>query len=244
MSTVHDQQAVSAYAAQLDAELTKMAIAQFDTAEFKLLFDAPFTMDRARFIAVETVFYNINRRDCWAHVQAKAPWEVKRVIWEHEKDELFFDPRGGSDHLALTSKEARALGVTEAELKAAQPTPLTAAVLRGFAHVAMTLPWLGALTSSHFLERRNNSDIIPGGGLSKRLRDKMVNELGVNQDLLISSNVHVAADVDHSDLIWSAIAGGVKNECDYQAVLEGARACASLDRAYRAAVGHHIRTLS
>ena len=44
---------------------------------------------------------------------ARCPYNVKRTIWEHEKDELSFDPRGGADHRTLQLKEAMALGVTE-----------------------------------------------------------------------------------------------------------------------------------
>jgi hypothetical protein len=228
---------------RLDAELTVLAIAQFETPEFRLFFDTPFTIERARFVAAQLVFYNVNRRDCWAYVQAKAPWDVKRVIWEHEKDELFFDPRGGSDHRALVSKEALALGVTVEELRDQEPTPLLDAVLRGWCHAAATLPWLAALTASHFLERRNNSDLIPGGGYSKRFRSKLVNELHLNAEILVNSNVHVEADIDHSDAIWEAIAGAITDEYAYETAMTGARTCATLDRAYRGACGFHIRAL-
>lgn len=232
------------YAKRLDAELTKMAIAQFETPEFKLLFDAPLTIEGARFVAVQMVFYNVNRRECWAYVQAKAPWEVKRAIWEHEKDELYHDPRGGSDHRVLMSKEALALGVTEDELARAKPSPLADAVMQGWCHAAATLPWLAGLTVSHFLERRNNSDLIPGGGLSMRFRDKMVRELGIVSNTLISSNVHIDADIDHSDAIWEAIASNVTDDYTYETAMIGARATAVIDRAYRAALGYHIRALA
>ncbi len=229
---------------RLNAELTALAIAQFDSPEFRLMFETPLTMDRARFVATQMVFYNVNRRDCWAYVQAKAPWDVKRVIWEHEKDELYYDPRGGSDHRALMSKEALALGVSEEALRDAQPTPIIESVFMGFCHAAATLPWLGALTLSHFLERRNNSDLIPGGGYSKRWRDKMVRELGVPSEILISSNVHIEADVDHSDSIWEAIASSVHDEFDYKTALDGARTSTILDRAFRGALGYGMRSLS
>jgi hypothetical protein len=230
-------------AARLDAELTRMAIGQFESDEFRLFFDTPLNMKRAQFAAVQMVFYNVNRRDCWAYVQAKAPWEVKRAIWEHEKDELWHDPRGGSDHRGLMSKEALALGVTEQELAAAEPPPLVAAIMQGWLHAAASLPWLGALTASHFLERRNNSDLIPGGGYSKRFRDKMVRELGVRSEILISSNVHIEADVDHSDDIWTAISESVTGEQAYETALGGAQTCAVLDRAFRGAMAHHMRLL-
>lgn len=228
---------------RLNAELTAMAIAQFETPEFKLLFETPLTIERARFVATHMVFYNNNRRECWAYVQAKAPWDVKRSIWEHEKDELYFDPRGGSDHRALMSKEALALGVTADELAQAKPSALVEATLAAFCHANATLPWLAALTASHFLERRNNGDLIPGGGLSKRWRDKLISELGIPQDRLISSNVHVEADVDHSDSIWEAIAASITDDYAYETALIGARTCATYDRAFRGALAHEIRLI-
>ena len=102
---------------QLDRELTRMAIAQYETPEFKLLFSTPLTLQRARVNAILTVHYGINRRDCWAYVQARCPYNVKKTIWEHEKDELSFDPRGGADHRTLQLKEAMALDLTEEDVK-------------------------------------------------------------------------------------------------------------------------------
>jgi hypothetical protein len=235
--------ASKALAERLDAELTKMAIAQFESDEFRLVFETPLTIERARFVTLQMTFYNVNRRDCWAYAQAKAPWDVKRAIWEHEKDELYFDERGGGDHRALMSKQALALGVTQEQLEAARPTALVEGSLMGFCHAAATLPWLGSITVSHFLERRNNSDLIPGGGFSKRFRDKVIQDCGIPSERLISSNVHVAADVDHSDSIWSAIASYIADQSDYDLALEGARISAVLDRAFRASLAHGMRAI-
>lgn len=227
----------------LERELTSLAIAQFDSEEFRLVFELPFTMARARYLATQMVFYNNNRRECWAYVQAKAPWDVKRVIWEHEKDELFNDHRAGSDHRSLMSKEALLLGVSEAELAQARPSPLVEAVMLGFCHASATLPWLAGLTGQHFLERRNNSSIIPGGGWSKRIRDKLRGELGIGDETLVSTNVHIAADIDHSDAVWEAVAMSVTDDFSYTTALLGARAHVRLDRAWRAAVAYEMRLL-
>jgi hypothetical protein len=226
---------------QLESELNALAIAQFSSDEFKLYFDTPLTMERARFVAIQMVFYNHNRREGWAYVQAKAPWDVKRTIWQHEQDELFHDPRAGSDHRALMSKQAVALGVGPEDLANAEMTPLVEAVFLGFNHNNSSDPWLASLTGAHFLERRNNSDIIPGGAMSKRWRDKIVRELGVREDALISSNVHIVADVDHSDAIWDAVASSICSEYDYQTALTGAHKAARLDRAFRGALAHEMR---
>lgn len=232
-----------ALAARLDAELTKMAIAQFETPEFRLLFDTPLNIERARYVALQFLFYNDNRRECWAYVQARAPWDVKRAIWSHEEDELHFDPRAQSDHRVLMMKEARALGIPEDRIRDAQPSPLVEASLMAFTHANATMPWLAGLVASHFLERRNNSDLIPGGGYSKRFRDKMVRELGLPADTFVSNNVHIEADIDHSDAIWEAIAGAITDEYAYETALMGGRKCAVLDRAFRVALAHEIRLI-
>ena len=165
------------------------------------------------------------------------------MIWEHEKDELFHDPRGGSDHRALMSKEAIALGVSEAELAKATPSPLITASLMAFCHAASTLPWLGAMAACHFLERRNNGKLMKGGGFSARFREKMVRELKIDPSLLISSNVHVEADMDHSDSIWDSISMNVVDDYSYQTVLQGAQMNSVLDRAFRAVLAHEIRLI-
>jgi hypothetical protein len=226
---------------RLETELNALAIGQFSSDEFKLFFETPLTLARARFVAIQMVFYNNNRREGWAHVQARAPWDVKRAIWQHEQDELFHDPRADSDHRALMSKQAIALGVTADDLAAAEITPLVEAVFGGFNYVNASEPWLAALTGAHFLERRNNGNIIPGGAMSKRWRDKIVRELNVDQETLISSNVHIVADMDHSDAIWDAVSGAISDEYEYETALRGARVAARLDRAFRGALAHEMR---
>jgi hypothetical protein len=94
------------------------------------------------------------------------------------------------------------------------------------------------------LERRNNSAIVQGGGMSKRWREKLINELHIAAETLISSNVHVVADVEHSDLIWDCIAGHVVDDVSYNTVLEGARESLEIDRAYRGALAYGIRQLT
>lgn len=226
---------------QLDRELTKMAIAQHESPEFQLLYSTPLTLDRARLKAILTIYYGVNRRDCWAYVQARAPYEVKKIIWEHEKDELSFDPRGGSDHQTLQFKEAAAFGVTEEDVRRYELPPLIVSTFYGWLHIAATFPWLGVLTAFHALERRNSNNIVPGGGVSKRWREKLLNEAGVSRDHLASTNVHVEADVDHADSVWGAIVPHITDEAAYRTALEGAAASYKIDRAYRAATAYVLR---
>jgi pyrroloquinoline quinone (PQQ) biosynthesis protein C len=243
MYDLRDRTANPALVQQLDQELTRMARAQYDTPEFNLLFSTPLTLERARSHAILTVYYGVNRRDCWAYVQARSPYAVKKTIWEHEQDELSFDQRGGADHQTLQLKEAKALGLTRDDVVNYELPPLVATCFHGWLHIAATFPWLGVLTAFHALERRNSDKLIPGGGISRRWRDKLVNEAGVPREKLASTNVHVEADVDHSDALWEAIAPYITDEFAVRTALEGAKASYKVDAAYRAASALTMRGL-
>lgn len=235
----------TSYVDRLEDELNRMVNEQFVSPEFRFLAETPLTIERAKFYTVQMVFYAANRRDCWAYVQARAPLDVKQAIWHHEQDELIQDPRGGTDHMTLMSREAVALGVSPQEMATAQPTPLLKAALLAFCYNASTLPWMAGLVSSHFLERRNNNSLIKSGagGSTVRWRERLIKELGVDPKGLSSSNVHVVADQEHSDLIWEAIARHVTDEDSYKAALLGARETAQLDRAVRAALAAGMRMI-
>ena len=244
MATKTKTPARSKYVAQLETELNKMVNDQFASVEFKMLAETPLTLERAKFYSLQLVFYAANRRDCWAYAMARSPIDVKQAIWHHEEDELIRDPRGGTDHVTLMNREALALGITEKELAKAQPTPSLKAALLAFSYLALDLPWIGALTASHFLERRNNNALLKSGrGSTVRWRDRLIKELGIDPKKLISSNVHAVADEEHSDLIWEAIARHVKDEDSYKAALHGARECAQIDRAVRAALAVGMRSI-
>ncbi len=66
-------------------------------------------------------------------------------------------------------------------------------------------------------------------------------ELGVPEASLVSRNVHIVADVDHSDAIWEAVKTAICSDYDYQTALAGARKAARLDRAFRGALAHEMR---
>ena len=232
------------YAAELETELNRMVNEQFDSPEFRLLAETPLTMARARFYTVQLVFYASNRRDCWAYVQARAPLDVKQAIWKHEEDELIHDPRGGTDHITLMNREAASLGISEEELAKAQPAPMLKAALLAFAYIASTLPWQSGLAASHFLERRNNNKLLKSGrGSTKRWRERLISELGIDPAGLSSSNVHVVADEEHTDLIWEALGRHVTDAESYKLALNGARESAQLDRAVRGALASGMRMI-
>ena len=69
-------------------ELVGLCNAQFSSAPFKRLLSAKFTQARAQQYSIQMAYYVQNRRDCWGYVQGSAPFEIKKLIWQHEEDEL------------------------------------------------------------------------------------------------------------------------------------------------------------
>jgi hypothetical protein len=100
--------------------------------------------------------------------------------------------------------------------------------------------WLAAYAASHMLERRNNGKIVKGGGMSYRMGRKFENELGINLKKMISLDVHVVADMDHSENISEIFQRYVKTAQDCEQVLQGARDSMAIDRAYRGALGFYM----
>jgi hypothetical protein len=228
----------------LCGKLDQMVNDQFDSVEFKTFLEVPLTMERARFYVVQNALYTSNRRDCWGYVQGGAPLEVKRVIWEHESDELINDPRAGMDHFNLTVKQGEVIGLKREDFETAQVPAMVQACFHAWHHIAMRGHWLTSYAASHMLERRNNGKIVKGGGMSFRVGKKFENELGINLKRMISLDIHVAADMDHSENISEMFERYVKSSDDYERVLEGARESMAIDRAYRGALGYYMEKIN
>lgn len=225
------------------ARLDKMVNDQFESQEFKSFLSVPLTLERGRFYVVQNALYTSNRRDCWAYVQGSAPLEVKKVIWEHESDELIHDPRAGMDHYSLTVKQGEVIGLTREDFEQAEVPPMVRSCFYAWHHIALRSHWLAAYTSSHMLERRNNGKIVKGGGMSFRVGKKFENELGINLKKMISLDVHVVADTEHSENISEMFERYVKTEQDRDLVLQGARDSMAIDRAYRGALGYYMERI-
>jgi pyrroloquinoline quinone (PQQ) biosynthesis protein C len=228
---------------ELTATLDQMVNEQFESLEFKRFFSVPLTLERGRFYVIQNALYTSNRRDCWAYVQGSAPLEVKRVIWQHESDELVNDPRANMDHYTLTVKQGEVLGLTPEDFEKAEAPPMVRACFYAWHHIAIRNHWLTAYTSSHMLERRNNGKIVQGGGMSFRVGKKFENELGINLKRMISLDVHIVADADHSENISEVFERYVKTTEDRDLVLKGARECMAIDRAYRGALGYYMEQI-
>jgi pyrroloquinoline quinone (PQQ) biosynthesis protein C len=229
---------------ELTATLDRMVNEQFESQEFKRFFAVPLTMERGRFYVVQSALYTSNRRDCWAYVQGAAPLEVKRVIWQHEQDELVHDPRANMDHYSLTVKQGEVLGLKPEDFENAELPAMARACFYAWHHIAIRSHWLTAYSSSHMLERRNNGKIVKDGGMSYRMGKKFENELGINLKKMISLDVHVVADTDHSENISEMFERYVKTSEDRDLVLKGAGESMAIDRAYRGALGYYMEQIN
>ncbi len=229
---------------ELKSNLNQMVNEQFESAEFQRLLSVPLTMERARFYLVQNAIYTMNRRDCWGYVQGAAPLEVKQLIWKHESDELVNDPRCNMDHYSLCVKQGEVLGLTREDFDKVEIPPMVRACFYAWVHIAMQRPWLTPFTASQMLERRNNKEIVKGGGMSFRMGQKFEKELGINLKKMVSLDVHSAADVDHSDMMDGVYTRHATTPEACEAVLNGARECMAIDRAYRGSLGYLMEQIN
>lgn len=220
----------------LQATLDRMVNEQFETPEFKRFLSVSLTMERARFFVLQNALYTKNRRDCWGYIQGSAPLDVKALVWKHESDELINDPRCNTDHFSLCVKQGEVLGLTPEDFETAQLPPMARACFYAWIHIATRNHWLTAFTSSQMLERRNNGQIVKGGGLSLRVGKKFEKELGIELKKMVSLDVHAVADTEHSDMMAEVYLRYATTPEAQNAVLQGARESMAIDRAYRGAL--------
>src|SRR5688572_5264124 len=209
-------------------QLDVMVNQWYETPEIRRLLAVSLTPPRLALRHLHMNFFSNNRRDCWAAVSCRAPLDVKRAIWEHEKDELIYDPRMGKAH------------VTEDDLGNHQESdmiPGARAAFYAWLHCAQEKPWLEGLACSHILERRNNDQIVKGGTLTQRLVKRQEQELGIKQkDQDIGTQVHLIADVEHSDLLNEVFTRHVINDLAAQQVLRGAEESLAIERCFHGAI--------
>jgi hypothetical protein len=72
---------------------------------------------------------------------------------------------------------------------------------------------------------------------------KFDNELGITLKRMVSLDVHVVADTEHSENISEMFERYVKTAEDRDLVLQGARDSMAIDRAYRGALGYYMEQI-
>ena len=223
--------------------LVQMANDQFDSPSFKRLLNTNFSRQRAQQYSIQMVYYVRNRRDCWGYVQGSAPLDVKRLIWEHEEDELIGrKSEGKDDHITLAVKEGAVLGLSA---KAFDDTPELEggiACFYSWLHLAQR-PWLEAIASSAILEVRNSAELIQEGSLSRRIGEKFERELGIPMKKQINNAEHVVMDLEHAHLLMRVARKYATTEAAQNAIIKGARESLIIDRVYRGHLADMLETV-
>jgi hypothetical protein len=213
---------------EVTADLDRMVNQWYETPEIQRLLTVKLTSAGLQLRHLHMTFFGNNRRDCWAAVQSKAPLDVKRAIWEHEKEELVFDQRMGKAHVT----EEDLAGNDESQL-----LPGARAAFYAWLYCAREKPWLEGLACSHILERRNNDRIVSGGTLTQRLVKRQEVELGIKKkDQDIGTQVHIVADVEHSRIFDAVFDRYVIDDQSAREVLRGADESLAIERAFHGAI--------
>ena len=217
--------------------IKSMANEHHKTAEVQYLFATRFTPARARCWTIHQAYFVRNRRDCWALAMGQAPLDVKREIWLHEQDELISDPRAaGQDHYTLTTKEAKLLGVSEADIDQAELHPFVAVALDAWLHLGKR-DWLESFVAVSMVEAINSNAIVSTGGFSYQARERLVADLNIPRESLVNRNVHVEADQEHALVLEKVLRRHVKDQTAQDIVMQALKKTLLIDRAYRAGLG-------
>jgi hypothetical protein len=224
-------------------ELVRLCNAQFDSAPFKRLFGTRFTKERAQQYSIQMAFYVENRRDCWGYVQGSAPLDIKKIIWEHEEDELIGRrSEGKTDHITLAVKEGETLGLTAAAFEQTPRLEGGEVCFSAWIRLAQR-PWLEAIAASAILEMRNSRELIHGGSLSQRIGTIFERDLGIPMKKQVNNAEHVVMDAEHAHLLMRVARKYATTASAREAILRGAKESLMIDRVYRGHLADLIESL-
>jgi hypothetical protein len=219
---------------ELEEKLVALAIAQHKSDEFQHLFSARFTKKGAQVYFLQHAQFNLNRRDCWGYVQGAAPMEVKRLVWDHEEGELAGDKtRGIADHFTLAVKQGGSLGLTPDDFRNTVQMDTTYTCMQAWLNIAQKSHWLEAAAASACLELDNSEAIIPTGCISRRVGEKLRDEVGIPMKKQYSNAEHVEADVEHGNLIIALARMYGDNQEARDLILSGAKKSYAVERVFR-----------
>ena len=219
-------------------------VAQFDSPQYKKILSLPLTMERAQVYILQRAFFHLNRRDCWAYVQAAAPFDIKQMIWDHEREELEGDlERGVPDHFTLGKMEGNRVGLSEDDFTGTPPLDGTMACCNAWIHLAKDRPWLEALPVGAVTEISNSDEICVGGGFARRMANKMTEELGIPLKQQPSNAEHVVLDVEHAHLLMRAARRHARTEKDFALILHGAAESLRVERIFKGVLGDAMAAL-
>jgi pyrroloquinoline quinone (PQQ) biosynthesis protein C len=220
-------------AEDLRTELVELANAQFASPQYHKLMAVPLSLERGRYWEIQLALWSLNRRDCWPLVQSKAPLPVKRLIWEHEEEELVGDRLAGKlDHFALAIREGAELGLTAEDFANAELSEGARVCGYAWVHLAQSRSWLEGLAASAILEVRNSNELMRGGSMAHRRSQKWAAELGIPVHKQVNNVEHATIDVAHGQLLFDVARDYVRTAEDRQAVIRGAADSLAIERVF------------
>ena len=227
-----------------ERKLEEMANAQFNSPEYQKILGLKWNRERARMYIVQRAYFVLNRRDCWAYAQGSAPFDVKQLIWDHEKEELMGDQeRGLANHYTLGMMEGEAVGLTPEDFIKTPPLPGTAACCYAWIHLAKDRPWLEAIPVSAALEISNSDDVIAGGAFSRRVSEKLRDEVGIPIAKQPNNAEHIVADVEHAKLLMKVVRSHATTAEAQAQILKGCTETWRIERAYKGMLGDAMAAL-
>jgi len=210
------------WAKRLFGDLSEMGNDVFKSREYKHFLSLKLTPKRAAHYIFQRSHFHLNRRECWALVQARAPFDIKQLIWGHELEELQGDKdRGVENHWVLGMKEGRVVGLKAKDFKKPPGEP-TLICTSAWSYIAENAHWLEALASSCMLEIANSDGIVRGGGIANRFGKKMERELKIPLSKQPSNKEHMEVDIVHANLLFVAAGTHVTCKEDYSLAMSGA----------------------
>ena len=224
-------------------ELVRMCNEQFQSTSFKRLLGTKFTKARAQHYSIQMAFYVQNRRDCWGYVQGSAPLDVKKLIWQHEEDELIGrKSEGKQDHITLAVKEGEVFGLSAEAFERTPRLEGGEVCFSAWIRLAQR-SWLEAIAASTILEMRNSGELIQGGSLSRRIGAMLERDLGIPMKKQINTAEHVVMDVEHAHLLMQVARRYADTESARKAILRGAAESLMIDRVYRGHLADMLEAL-
>jgi len=218
----------------LEDKLIEMANEQHESYAYRHLFAVPLTMERVRAHHLQKALWVLNRRACWAYAQASAPFDVKQLIWQHEAEELGGDKQRGLDnHYALNVQQGVPFGLTAEDFAQAKPSDGTLTCLHAWTRLAKDSHWLKALAVCAALELSNSDEILRNASASRRMAQKIRDELGIGIERQHSFKEHMVADTEHAHLLMEVAEVHGTTDFARDQILEGARESWAVDRIFR-----------
>ena len=230
--------------AGLEAQIAKMANAQFDSPHYRRLLGLKFTKARAQTYIIQRTHWTTNRRSCWAYAQGAAPLDVKTLIWEHEREELEGKPEIGlDDHHTLSVKEGGVLGLDPEDFIRTPPCDGATTCMLAWLHLATHSHWLSAVAASAALELSNSEDVLTGGSMSRRIAEKLNADLGIPVKAQPSNAEHMVADIEHGKMLMVVARTHARTPEAQEHVLAGLRDSWAIERVWKGQLADILEAL-